>query len=103
MSGIDEQYSDVCQKCHKVPEYWTLGDEHTGGLIWVYTKADGGSHSRRDVALAQFGGIKRVADAESRIDYVCCTSCFHIFRDDLFIKVMIRKAKDLERKGRVVL
>ena len=101
MSGIDEQHSDECPKCQRIPPYWTLGNLITGGLVWLYTENYDAPHKRSRIVFTTFDGIKSVSEVESRIDYVWCSKCMNRFSDMTFIKSRIERAKKLEAKGRV--
>jgi len=101
LSGLDEQYSDKCPKCHHIPAYWTLGNLVTGGLVWLYTANYDTPRKRGSIAFTRFDGIERVDDAEFRINCVWCSKCIHQFKGMTFIKSKIERAKKLEEKGRV--
>lgn len=101
MSGIDEQYSDVCPRCNTMPSYWALGSTAFGGLVWLYTEKYLITKMKDSIGFTIFDGVKSVGEVESKIDYVRCSKCLHRFEDMMFIKSKIVRAKKLEEKGRV--
>ena len=101
MSGLDEQYLEQCPNCHKKPDYWTLGNNDNGGLIWIFTEQYHESRVRNSIRLSSYNSMSEVNDAKSRADYVWCPECMHNIKDVVVIKSMLKRAKGLEEKGRV--
>lgn len=101
MSGLDEQFSDVCPRCNIIPNYWVLGNKILRGLVWLYTERYPDSNMKDSIEFSRFKEIERVGDIESKIDCVRCSRCFSQIEDMVFIKSKIKRVKRLEEEGRV--
>jgi len=101
MSGMDEQDLDKCPECHEIPKYWILGNNAVGGLIWLYTEGYSVQERRGIIRISRLEEITKVDAIEFHINYVWCSGCFKPFKDTVLIRRIIKRAKKLEKEGRV--
>lgn len=102
MSGIDEQYLNKCPLCNELPSYWVLGNkENKGGLIWIYTERYPKIDERNSIRFSVFDTPRNIDDINHHIDYLLCGACRNRIRDMSIVNLMYKRAKELERKGRV--
>jgi len=101
MSGVDEQYLDRCPECGKIPPVWSLTKTSNGIYMWLHTKNYPRPEMKNTIMFAAFRQMECVDDVESSIDYALCHSCVTRISDESFIKELIKRAKQIERKGRV--
>lgn len=102
MSGLDEQCLNKCPLCNKSPSYWVLGNRASkGGLVWIYTERYPEVHERDSIRFSVFNTPENIDAINQHIDYLLCGECRNRIMDMSIVSIMFRKAKKLEREGRV--
>lgn len=102
MSGLDEQYLNKCPLCNKLPSYWVLGNSGTrGGLVWIYTERYPRIYARSSIRFSVFNTPENIDAINQYMDYLLCGECRNRIRDMSIVSLMYKRAKELERKGRV--
>lgn len=103
MSGIDEQFSNRCPECKEIPPIWSMTNGSKGPFIWLCTEEYFEPEMRNTIKIATYKHVKNVDEAAPFVEYLMCYHCVARIEDESFIRNMIAKAKQLERRGRVYL